>query len=194
MSVIFQFYNQLESIILRYLSQSDFFKHHLDDPISIKITSIGVIILFLILLYKLVFYIGLHLQYWELPGKEYFIDKPVHCAHVYIDGHVIKKFNLNDKILLKTPLKYHIEFAPEDFENNKDPELGSTLGFTRTKLYFLFKDSSFFESLNQQEQKNYKISDVLIYLKDKELKEDSKALCLHGVETGFKLDVYFNII
>lgn len=194
MSTIIALYSQLESIILKQLSKSEFFKHHLDDPISIKITSIGIIILVLIIIYKLIFNIGLHLQVWELPGKEYFIDTPVHCAHVYINGHVIRNFNLNDQILLSTPLKYHIEFAPEDFEDNENPELGSTLGFTRKKLYFLFKDSSFFESLTLNEQKNYRISDVLIYHKKVELKDDSKPLCLHGVETGFKLDVYYNII
>lgn len=194
MSVVVEFYNKLELLILHHLSKSDFFKHHLDNPISIKITSLSIIILILILAYKFIFYIGIHLQYWELPGKEYFIDKPVHCAHVYVEGHIIRDNNKQDKILLSKPLKYHIEFAPEDFENNKDPDLGSTLGFTRKKLYFLFKDSSIFEKLNLNEQKNFKINDVHIYLNDKLLKDDSKALCLHGVETGFKLTVYYNII
>lgn len=195
MSVLVAFYNQLEIIIQNVLSQSDFFKHHLEDPISIKITSISIIILTIILIYKIIFYIGVNFKVWEIPGKEYFIDKPVHCAHLYVNGYVIGNGDLNKKILLSKPLKYHLEFSPEDFENTGyDPELGSTLGFIRKKLYFLFKDSPFFEKLDDEQQKNYKISDVLIYLKDKELKEDKKPLCLLGVETGFRLNVYYNMV
>lgn len=189
MSVLIEFYNRIELIILYHLSKSNFFKHHLDNPISIKITSISLIILIIILIYKLIFYIGIQLKYWELPGKEYFIDKPVHCAHVYIEGYIKKNGQLSSN-----PLKYHIEFSPEDFELNKDPELGSTLEFTRKKLYFLFKDSKFFEELNKEQQLNFKINDVEIYLNGILLKDDLKPLCLLGVETGFKLIVYYNII
>ncbi|CCH43471.1 hypothetical protein BN7_3021 [Wickerhamomyces ciferrii] len=195
MSFIIAWYNKIESIIISILSSTEFSNHHLNNEISKKITVWAIIILVLILIYKLIFQIGVNFQLWELPGKEFFIDKPVHCAHVYVDGYVITNGEINNKIILSKPLNYHLEFTIEDFENNKDPELGCTLEFTRKKLYFLFKDSSIFqEKLSLKQQENYKINDVLVYHKNKLLKDDNKALCLLGVETGNRLKVYYNLI
>ncbi|CDR41440.1 CYFA0S07e02146g1_1 [Cyberlindnera fabianii] len=178
--------NQLEDFFVSRLAHFELFSDHMSHPISRRITTIALTGIIAIIIYKLIFQIGVLLGYWDIPGKEYFIDTPVHCAHVYVDSHAI----VNGIKVHSKPLTYHIEFSPEEY-NVEDPDLGSTLGFLRKKCYFLFKDSSLYEELKSP---HFTFDNVEIYTsKGKILTQDEKPLCLQGVETGNKLNVVYNL-
>lgn len=180
----------LVSFLAQHLAHHSFFQYHFDNSLSALLTTLAVLLLLVILAYKLVFQIGVWCDWWELPGKEYFLDKPVHCAHIYISGHILQN---GTRSQIK-PLKFHLEFSPEEY-NEKDPELGSTLGFTRKKLYFLFKDSQWFKRYaHEKKQLLFKIGDVRILGKKGDLlTDDDKPLCLLGIETGDTVNVEFSV-
>jgi hypothetical protein len=181
-------YNELEVILVHHLSKIKLLRTHFENPVSQTITTIGFIILLLILIHKVIFQIGVHYGVWEIPGKEYFVDKPVHCAHVYVHGYTKES---KHAIFDSVKLKYHIEFSPEEYHQD-DPDLGSTLGFLRRKLYFLFKDSELYSKLDLKN--TFTINDVIIYdVKGNVLEGDLQPLCLLGVETGHKIKADFNI-
>lgn len=183
-------YYQFEEYIVSYLSKIEFLRPHFEDPVSQTITALGFVFLGVIIIHKIIHDIGVYLNLWEEAGKEFKITKPVHCAHLYVNGHLSGNVKGHVKDSDKV-LKFHIEFSPEEYHED-DPELGSTLGFLRKKLYFLFKDSLIYENLKLN--KTFTINDVEI-LNSKGIKvtEDSKPLCLMNIETGNTITAYFNI-
>lgn len=201
--------SQIDKLIAGYLREVEILETHFSHPVSSKITSLTIFLLVILVLYKAITSVWNYLSGKLQPavsghhdGKQGpkgaaeasddYAKKPVHCAHLYIEANVVLDPPAN--LLLKSPLKYHIEFSPEDFEDCHDPELGSTLGFTRKKLYHLFKDSSIYKEM-RHDIDTFRVSDVKIFYNSGELKpaDDATQLCLLGIETGFLLDVLFSI-
>lgn len=68
----------------------------------------------------------------EFEDYDKFFSKPVHVSTLYVDCNVFKE-DRKEPILSK-PLKFYIEFSPEDYEEEKRPEFGCSLGLLRNKL------------------------------------------------------------
>ncbi|AOA64694.1 hypothetical protein PP7435_CHR4-0447 [Komagataella phaffii CBS 7435] len=181
-------------------------------PTSTVITFLFVYIFILLIIYELILHLGVKLNWWQKPGSEFFIETPVHCAHIYVDLHIMEKHEDDDPkleeltieekfykfqtkkstkygSLIFHKLKYHLEFGPNDYDP-RDPDLGTTLGFSRSKTLKLFKDSKIYtEDLNKIPLSPEEL--ILVHRK-KELTPDldDKFLCELDVETGNKVDAF----
>lgn len=161
-----------------------FANDHLDFELGSSITKIFAVVLVLVVVYEVMFKVLVSLEIWEDQSKRFFVDKPVHCAHVYclvsfvIDGLLEDDYaGLKARHqVLRRPLKYHIEFGPDDYDFKEDEELGSTVGFLTRKLEEFVVDSSVVKPEDIIEARLYRRGE----LKD----EKEKALCLAGIETG----------
>ncbi|CCD26461.1 Erg29p NDAI_0H02870 [Naumovozyma dairenensis CBS 421] len=128
----------------------------------------------------------------EFEDRDKFFSKPVHVSSLYINCYVVERKN-GDSILDK-PFKFHIEFSPEDFENEKRVEFGCSLKLLREKLYYLFKDSEIYHELmkdrkeNGKREKEFTISNgVEIYNRNDEIlphSVDDIQLCFLKLETN----------
>ncbi|EGA77369.1 YMR134W-like protein [Saccharomyces cerevisiae Vin13] len=76
-----------------------------------------------------------------------FFAKPVFVSELDVECNVI----VDGKELLSTPLKFHVEFSPEDYENEKRPEFGTTLRVLRLRLYHYFKDCEIYRDIIKNE-------------------------------------------
>lgn len=128
----------------------------------------------------------------EFEDRDKFFAKPVHVAHVYVESNVIK----DGKVLLAKPFKYHLEFSPEEYENEKRPEFGCRLRVLRTKLYHLFKDSELYRGLveNGSTGKFTVSNNVKIYNKFGDVlppKLDDLQLCFLKMQTGDTIKAEF---
>lgn len=90
--------------------------HHIDNPISLRITTIGILILCFIIGYKLF-------------SNSLDEEIPEHCSHVHV--HCTMS---GDQI------KYRVEFSPEEYSKER-PQYGCELIVLRRKCYFLLKES-----------------------------------------------------
>lgn len=139
------------------------------NPVSKAITECLFVTFVVLFWYELLYWSGIYLHLWEYHAKDIFKEVPVHCAHVYVRINVASRLNADDvrayyqskraspyNILkwnflneeghrlfeLQKFVKYHFEFSPEDFENNPDPELGSTIEHLRERCALTFLQSS----------------------------------------------------
>ncbi|ODV64203.1 Erg29p ASCRUDRAFT_73880 [Ascoidea rubescens DSM 1968] len=218
------YYSKLDNLLTdNVVFKKTILKYHMETSTGKFITILSIILLFSIIFYHIILEIGVLLKIWSHPTADVFVYKPVHCAHVYINLNFIKRKSLIDhKIdfgnisneknlnklynvfykdksssslkLLKKPLKYHIEFAPDDY-NEKDPELGTTLKFLRNKIMQLFYESKFYnndEFSNNIGPKKLKIDlkDIKIFHKKEEvpIEKDNEPLCLVDINTGNTAD------
>lgn len=128
----------------------------------------------------------------EFEDRDKFFAKPVHVAHLYVMCNVLQ----DGKKLLEKPLQFHIEFSPEDYEDEKRPEFGCRLRVLRTKLYHFFKDTELFDEL-VKDPKNFTVSrGVNIYNTLKEplpCEIDEVQLCFLKIETGDTIECNFVI-
>lgn len=128
----------------------------------------------------------------EFEDRDKFFAKPVHVAHLYVMCNVLQ----DKKKLLAKPLQFHIEFSPEDYEDEKRPEFGCRLRVLRTKLYHFFKDTELFDEL-VKDPKNFTVSrGVNIYNTLKEplpCEIDEVQLCFLKIETGDTIECNFVI-
>lgn len=119
----------------------------------------------------------------EFEDRDKFFAKPVHVAHLYAMCNVLK----DGKPALAKPLQFHIEFSPEDYEDEKRPEFGCRLRVLRTKLYHFFKDTQLFSELVKNPE-DFTVSDsVKIYNSASEplpCTIDDVQLCFLKIETG----------
>lgn len=119
----------------------------------------------------------------EFEDRDKFFAKPVHVAHLYATCTVLK----DGKPVLAKPLQFHIEFSPEDFEDEKRPEFGCRLRLLRTKLYHFFKDTQLFLDL-VKDPESFTVSEgVKIYNSANEplpCTIDDIQLCFLKIETG----------
>ncbi|QEU62403.1 Erg29 [Kluyveromyces lactis] len=128
----------------------------------------------------------------EFESREKFFAKPVHVAHIYVRCQVIDEDT--KKLLLDNPITFHIEFSPEEFENEKRPEFGCTLRLLKSKLYHFFKDGHFYDQFKQPKKtftitKNVKIYNTMSEELPKNL--DDIQLCFLKMETGDTIDCEF---
>lgn len=214
---IFSYAKKLDAEFVRVLSQHNFTGSLIQNPISKVITEclfFGFVILFW---YELIYWSGIYLGLWEYHAKEIFKEVPVHCAHVYVRLNVVQKTDvekarlyydlkrgspynilnwkkLNEKgneiFGLNQFIKYHFEFSPEDFENNPDPELGSTIEHLREKILTTFLRSSI-QAKFYPDVKEVSPENVLIFNnKVQEVKQESDKMYLSKIhiETGNVID------
>ncbi|GMM54713.1 Erg29 protein [Maudiozyma humilis] len=127
----------------------------------------------------------------EFEDMDKFFSKPVHVSDVFVNGQIL----VNGESVLDKPLRYHIEFSPEDFEDEKRQDFGCSLHVLRLKLYHLFKDSSLFREYNGA--KEFTISrNVRIFNKIGEVLPtniDEVQLCFLKIETGDTITCEFII-
>ncbi|CAB4254468.1 similar to Saccharomyces cerevisiae YMR134W Protein of unknown function that may be involved in iron metabolism [Maudiozyma barnettii] len=119
----------------------------------------------------------------EFEDMDKFFAKPVHVSDIFVHGYII----VNGQQILDTPLKYHVEFSPEDFESEKRQDFGCSLHVLRLKLYHLFKDSTFYKEYNKNSNPFTISGNVKIYNKFGEKLEvnlDEVQLCFLKIETG----------
>lgn len=125
---------------------------------------------------------GIIIEEFETWDK--FCVKPVHVSQLFVECNVLK----NGESLLLHPIKYHIEFSPEEFENEKRVEFGAPLSLLRMKLYHLFKDSDLYNEFVLNVSGKFSISEnVEIFNTQNEilpLKYDDIQLCFLKVETN----------
>lgn len=128
----------------------------------------------------------------EFEDREKFFAKPVHVAHLYVECQCIR--TIESQALLEKPLLFHLEFSPEEYENEKRPEFGTRLRVLRKRLYHLFKDSHLFEDL-VNDKENFAIgNNVRIFNSQHELlpvSTDDIQLCFLKIETGDKITCEF---
>lgn len=128
----------------------------------------------------------------EFEARDKFFAKPVHVAHLYVRGNVL----LKSKPVLEKPLRFHIEFSPEDYEDEKRPEFGCRLRVLRTKLYHFFKDSNLYHELVTDDNSFTVSKSVKIYNTLKEplpCNIDDIQLCFLKMETGDTIECDFVI-
>lgn len=120
----------------------------------------------------------------EFENWDKFCSKPVHVSQLFVECNIIK----DGKKMLSKPIKYHIEFLPEEFDNEKRVEFGCSLHVLRVKLYHLFKDSDWYGELVGSNNEKFTISEnVKIYNTQNELlpvEYDDIQLCFLKMETN----------
>lgn len=122
----------------------------------------------------------------EFESRDKFFAKPVHVAHIYVRCQVID--GTTNGTLLDKPITFHIEFSPEEFENEKRAEFGCSLRLLRSKLYHFFKDGEFHQKFTESVDRPFTITkNVRIYNTMDELLStnlDDIQLCFLKMETG----------
>ncbi|GEQ68172.1 hypothetical protein JCM33374_g1839 [Metschnikowia sp. JCM 33374] len=214
---VYSYVIKLDADFVKVLSQHNFTSSLIQNPVSKVITEclfIGFVVLFW---YELLYWSGIYIGLWEYHAKDIFKEVPVHCAHVYVRLNIAKKTDaenvrsyyqlkkqspyniLNWKTLnekgtnlfeLNQFVKYHFEFSPEDFENNPEPELGSTIEHLREKTLATFLRSSI-KAKFYSELKGVSLDDVLIFNnKTEEVKPSHNKTYLSKIhiETGNVID------
>ncbi|CDO91787.1 unnamed protein product [Kluyveromyces dobzhanskii CBS 2104] len=121
----------------------------------------------------------------EFEARDKFFAKPVHVAHIYVKCQVVDEDT--EKHLLENPITFHIEFSPEEFENEKRTEFGCSLRLLRSKLYHFFRDGHFYDQFIQDDKSFTITKNVRIYnTMDEKLSSnlDDIQLCFLKMETG----------
>ncbi|CCK70476.1 Erg29p KNAG_0E02150 [Huiozyma naganishii CBS 8797] len=118
----------------------------------------------------------------EFESRENFYKKPVFVSQISVNTHIVDG---DGRPLIADPIKYHLEFLPSDYDNERRVEFGCSLNVLRTKLYHLVKDSPMYHELKMED---FRISNhVHIYNKFGELLTpdmDRLQLCFLKMETG----------
>ncbi|OBA19275.1 hypothetical protein METBIDRAFT_47095 [Metschnikowia bicuspidata var. bicuspidata NRRL YB-4993] len=217
LQTLYPYVAKADAEFVRLLSQHSFTKTLIQNCISKSITECLFLMFVVLFWYEVLYWSGIYIGLWEYHAKDIFKEVPVHCAHVYVRLNVVKKsdmekvrvyyqlkrespFNIlnwktlnekgNEIFELNKFVKYHFEFSPEDFENNPDPELGSTIEHLREKVLDTFLRSSIHEKF-YLERKDVNPNDVLVFNnKTQEVEPDSNRAYLSKVhiETGNIID------
>lgn len=187
------------------------------NPISHGISEVLFVSFVVLFTYELFYWLGIYLNLWEYHAKDIFPDVPVHCAHIYVRLNIADKssieevrkyylsklqftFNLlnwkrinefGSRIFkLKKFIRYHFEFSPEDFENNPEPEFGSTVEHLRKKTLDLFLSSPVYSKYHP----SHTISPDDVFIvnnKNEEVPESHNKtyLSMIHIETGNVIDI-----
>ncbi|KAM9900654.1 hypothetical protein OXX79_005008 [Metschnikowia pulcherrima] len=166
---LYSYITGLDAEFVRVLSQRTYTHSLVQNPVSKTITECLFVAFVVLFCYEVLYWSGIYLHLWEYHAKDIFKEVPVHCAHVYVRLNVASRkdvekvrsyyqlkrespYNIlkwresNEKgaeiFELNQFVKYHFEFSPEDFENNPEPELGSTIEHLREKTLSTFLRSS----------------------------------------------------
>lgn len=209
---VIRWLEDLDSLFVEKLNQHEFSQALVHNDVSKYITEALFLIVSFIICYETLYWSGIYLRLWDYHAKDIFKEVPIHCAHVYVKINFAKR-NSVDKVrdlykiksknrynvlewkapkepesklfLLKDFVKYHFEFSPEDFEENPEPEYGSTVEHLRNKVLSTITGTSVFE--NHLEKVQLDSSNVLIFnSKHLEVNEgdNKKYLSKANIETG----------
>lgn len=110
----------------------------------------------------------------EFEDKDKFFAKPVHVSEINVKCHII---NYN-KII-----KFHLEFTPEEFEEEKRIEFGCNLYNLKLRLLHLIEDSDIIDD----SKKKINMNNIKVYNHNNEeldKRYDSIQLCFLKIETG----------
>ncbi|RKP32862.1 hypothetical protein METBISCDRAFT_21125 [Metschnikowia bicuspidata] len=179
--------------------------------VSKYITEVLFLIVACILCYETLYWSGIYLGLWEYHAKDIFKEVPIHCAHVYVkinfassaksdmvrEIYDIKRKNrcnvlkwnspkeLEDEaLLMRNYVKYHFEFSPEDFDDNPEPEFGSTVEHLRKHVLNMVSSSPVF--VKYLESSELEPSNVLVFNSKHEevtTDDDKKYLSKIKIET-----------
>lgn len=214
-SLVYRYVVYFDALFVETMSGHWFTADLIHNPVSRAISEVFFLILVWLVCYETIYWLGIRLQLWEYHAKDIFKEVPVHCAHVYVRVNVAKKENSEDvrqyygsrswlhdiplvnRFLppppglfeLPRPVKYHFEFSPEDFQNNPEPEHGSTIEHLRQRVLNLFEDSSFFKKFHGK--KNYSKEDIFLTnnkMTEVGFKDDKAYLSKVHIETGNTID------
>lgn len=206
----------LDSWFEARLSQYEFGQVLVHNSVSKYITAVLFFLVIAIVSYETFYWSGIYLGLWEYHAQDIFKEVPIHCAHVYVRVNFTKKEN-EDKVrelyqikkknrynvmewtvpksteremfLLKDFVKYHFEFSPEDFEENPDPEFGSTIEHLRKRVLTTVTTSPVYEKYLKDLTVTH--NDVVVFNNkyDEVKKELDKAyLSKIHIETGNIID------
>lgn len=202
----------LDSWFEHKLSQHEFTHVLVHNVVSKYITEALFLIVTSIICYETFYWSGIYLGLWEYHAKDIFKEVPIHCAHVYIKVNLAKRENAEkicdlyqvkkknrynvmewtapkqsekELFILKDSVKYHFEFSPEDFEENPEPEYGSTVEHLRKRVLSTITSSSVYVKYLQDI--TLSAEDVLVFnSKYDEVRKDNNKEYLSkiGIETG----------
>lgn len=197
---------------------SHWFTYDLVHNAISRVISESFVVLFVSLfLYESVYWAGIYLGLWEYHAKDIFTEVPVHCAHIYVRVNFAPKDHLSkvrqyyqlkhdstynvlnwrhlnelgqNTFGLKQFVKYHFEFSPEDFENNPEPEFGSTVEHLREKILHTIHESTVYTDFRKE---NHKFSNESVFLLNNKCLEvgrdnDKSYLSKINIETGNVID------
>ena len=206
---------EFDKYVTTRLESNSFTSNLLITPTSKFITELLIIVFVLLLTYEVIYWSGIYLGLWEYHAKDIFTEVPIHCAHINVRINVVrenKKFALLEYYALKEKychnliywkrlnelsnevfelnkfIKYYFEFSPEDFEMNKEPEFGSTIGHLRSKVLGIVNSSDIFSDFNRSK---LEANDVKIYNNRNEevpLTKNEEYLSKCHIETGNVID------
>lgn len=214
-SLIYSYVVYFDARFVETMSKHWFTYDLIHNPLSRIISETLFLIFVWLFFYETIYWSGIYLRLWDYHAKDIFKEVPVHCAHIYVRVNVAKKERIKDvrhyygsrSWLTEIPLiktvfpdlfglfelpksvKYHFEFSPEDFENNPEPEHGSTIEHLRQRVLTLFKDSSFYEPFH--DMKSYSTDDIFITnnkLAEVGPEHDKTYLSKIHIETGNTID------
>lgn len=168
LELLSNFAHRLDNYLVGLISHSEYGSHLMSSQLGRKITEVLFLTFIAVLSYETIYHTGIYLNFWEHHAKHIFKEIPVHCAHVYVDvnfvsaesmrearatqnpksqsDHLLKTLHKASAFRFPKMVRYHLEFSPEDFENNADPDLGSTIGHLREKVLSIAKGSESFAS------------------------------------------------
>lgn len=161
---------RIDTYLRDLFSHSEYGSHLMSTSLGLRITQVLFLAFIAVLSYETIYHTGIYLHLWEHHAKHIFKEIPVHCAHVYIDvnfasadsirenrlacashkskpNHLIKAMHKASAFKFPGMVRYHLEFSPDDFENNMDPDLGSTIGHLREKILKLAQGSEYFSTV-----------------------------------------------
>lgn len=194
----------VDDVLTRFLSSTTYGSMMINSFEGRVITEILFLSFVALLSYEIVYSTGIRYQWWEYHAKDIFKEVPVHCAHVYIDVNLALQSdrakvatyytrtarstqNAEKSVLkLSQPVRYHLEFGPDDFEDNNNPDLGSTVSHLRGKVLSMVRDSDMHASLIPEPNALAADSVLIFTRKNIEIKaqQDEQYLVKCGIETG----------
>lgn len=194
------------------LNQYEFSRVLVHNVVSKYITEALFLIVASIICFETLYWSGIYLGLWEYHAKDIFREIPIHCAHVYVkvnlakesDGDKVRELFITKKsnrfnvfewkapkesekklFLMSKSVKYNFEFSPEDFEENPEPEFGSSLEHLRKKVLTTLSSSNVYEKYLRG--KVLDPSRVLVFNNNHEevkTEDNKKYLSKIGIETG----------
>ncbi|ODQ79417.1 hypothetical protein BABINDRAFT_8356 [Babjeviella inositovora NRRL Y-12698] len=213
--ILTQYFWKFDALVTAQFSRNAILSAHTDTFTGKYITLVVLTTFTVVLVYQTIYSIGLRLDWWEYHAKEIFRELPVHCAHLYVDVNVVQTPSdkgLQLALLSKNtktpqykaicafprPIRYNIEFGPEDFDlkHNDDPEFGygSKLDHLRGKILLLIKGISVKEG-HLESLERASASSVRVFKNGKEFSvdQDGEYLCILGIETGNRILAFIEI-
>ncbi len=165
----------VDSSVAEFFSHYEFTANHVSTPLARLITTLFVTVTILYVINFIFFEISVLLG--RKQRDDIFTVEPIPAAHIYVEA---KKMYENPPVTST----YRFQFKPEDYQDNKDPSLGVTIGFVRRKVCDILNKEIQGEKLDEEVLVH--LEDLVIYHRGNRLplKKDTQPLCLEDVDTG----------